>query len=205
MKRRIVDGVVLICIVVGAFMAWRTDRQRARLQAEYHRLVRLTGDLDIKDPSKVYLQAVETGEPLHFAWRVYLPQGRTWNVEMKGLGSVSTTGIVGGESIARVRLLENKDGGLSIFEHFGNATSQSTLGDTSLVEFLKGRWGKVKVEQMGSDGAVATDPNELAVILRVTLPDDLRAEAKAKLAPWLMDQVSSSLFELRLKLNPPPK
>lgn len=39
-------------------------------------------DFDIADPNKAYFQAIETGKPLEFAWRIYLPKNCRLTQEM---------------------------------------------------------------------------------------------------------------------------
>src|SRR6185436_11697936 len=73
MKQRVLNLFLILVAVLGGLLAWQSGRERGRLQAECARLLAITGDLSIDDPSKVYIRALDTREPLHFAWRVYLP------------------------------------------------------------------------------------------------------------------------------------
>lgn len=73
MMRRLPDLILILALMVGGVVAWKADRERGRLAAEHARLARMTGDLPIIDPARVHLLALETGEPLHQAWRIYLP------------------------------------------------------------------------------------------------------------------------------------
>ncbi len=57
MSRRVVDGFLLALVLIGGTLAWHTGRERGRLTQHYERLVRMVGDLPIKDPSKVHVLA----------------------------------------------------------------------------------------------------------------------------------------------------
>ena len=72
-QRTAIDLVLLVVIAAGGVAALQTGRERSRLESTYERLHRKTGDLPIGDPAWVHVRAIETGDPLHFAWRVYFP------------------------------------------------------------------------------------------------------------------------------------
>ena len=73
MKHKLLDWFLIIVVLIGGVLTWQTGRERSRLTARHGRLAKLAGDLRIADPSKVYVLALDTGEPLHFAWRMYFP------------------------------------------------------------------------------------------------------------------------------------
>ena len=72
-EARAFDLILLLVALSGGLLALQNGRQLRQLRAEYERLSTITGDLPISDASKVHVRALETGERLHFAWRVYLP------------------------------------------------------------------------------------------------------------------------------------
>jgi hypothetical protein len=73
MKHRVLDLYLLIAALIGGTLAWQTGRERSRLSEKYDEPARVTGDLPIADASKVHVRALDTGDPMHFAWRVYYP------------------------------------------------------------------------------------------------------------------------------------
>jgi hypothetical protein len=73
MKHKILDVILLLAVLIGRVLAWRTGEERGRLTERHRRLAQVTGDLPIEDPSKVYVLALETGERLHYTRRVYCP------------------------------------------------------------------------------------------------------------------------------------
>src|SRR5690349_2510660 len=106
MMRNAVDLVLLAVVLVGGVLAWRAGHERARLAAHYGRLVDAAGELPADDPSLVYLKALDTGDPLHFAWRVHLPASTNLEVRCStgnGWSGGSWSGSAPTDFIARVR------------------------------------------------------------------------------------------------------
>jgi hypothetical protein len=196
MTRKVIDGFLLLAALVGGFLVWQTGRERARLQVDYKRLVRATGDLTISDPSKVHVLALETGEPLHFAWRVFLPVNyKLIHRSRSGVGGTSTSST-SLEFIARVRLREDADGFLDLYQHFAGGASRGRFGDKALAELLRGRFEKVLVEQLGAPELCTIDPDAPLVLLRLRLPAEMQAEAHEKLSVSERDQYIPVLFDV---------
>jgi hypothetical protein len=63
---------------------------------------------------------------------------------------------------------------------------------------MRDRWGRIRVEQLGAAGLATLGPNQPAVLLRLTLPDDVQAEARKKLSRSVQKQFVPLLFELHL-------
>ena len=61
------------------------------------------------------------------------------------------------------------------------------------------------MEQIGQGDSVAVDPNKQAVLLRLTLPEEMRAEAVEKLSPSVQKQFFPVVFEMKLGPIPPPR
>lgn len=103
--QRIFEITLLVVIVVGGVVLWRTTVQRDELQREHDRLSAKIGVLVIKDPAQVHLRAIDTGDPMHFAWRAYFPANYRWSYTSKsGSGGSSSSSPM--ETILRVRLRE---------------------------------------------------------------------------------------------------
>jgi len=79
---------------------------------------------------------------------------------------------------------------------FSVGSRLTSLGDKALAELLRDHWDKIRVEQLGAPELAVLGPNQPATVLRLTLPDDLRAEAHKK-APYMRAQLPV-LFELNL-------
>ncbi len=198
MKQRAVELLLVLVVLVGAVLALWSGQERRRLQAEHTRLAQITGDLPVEDPSKVYLRALPTNEPLHFAWRVYYPPNYRDLLKHGAGSSHSSWSRSAREFIARVRFREDSKGHLHAYTRFHGGSSTMGLGDRRLSELLQGRWDKIQVEQLGADGIATLETDESAVVLRLTLPRDMQEEARTKLPNYFQDRYSPVLFELTL-------
>jgi hypothetical protein len=187
MKLGVFDVVLLAVTIVGGYFAWQTGRERSRLAEKYDRLVQVTGDLPVADASKVYVRALDTGEPMHFAWRVYVPPNYQQIWKSNHGGSSTSSSSSSSEFITRVRFREGDQGRLDVYTHFSGGSSRSTLADGPFAGLLRDHWGEVRVEQLGAAGLAVLGPDQSAVILRLTLPDDLRDRAPQRFIPVLFE------------------
>jgi hypothetical protein len=178
LKHKLLDAVLLLIALVGGVLVWQTGREQSRLQAKIDWLTRTTGDFSITDPSRIHVVALATGEPLHFAWRVYLPA----NYELVERGtsagpvSASPTGPKPSrELILRVRFREDAKGRLNLYQTYEDERTRATFGGKSLSKVLHGRFDKVLVEQLGTHGIVSVGVDEPLDLLRLKLPPDMEA------------------------------
>ncbi|MDR3633296.1 MAG: hypothetical protein P4L84_05620 [Isosphaeraceae bacterium] len=201
MKRKALDLLLLSILIPGAILAWQSGRERSRVSAQYERLRRVAGDLPIADPSKIYIRALDTGEPFHFAWRVYLPPN--YQLEIRHDGSSSSSWSTSAtEFIARVRIREDERGVLNIYTHFSGTSGRSSFGDASLAEFLRVHGREVQIEQLGGNEVDVVDPKQTASFLRLTFPGTLSKEAQEKLSPHARS-FYPKLFQLEFGPKPP--
>ena len=194
---RMLNTLLLIAAVVGSALTYRAGRLRRELLAEQNRLEQLVGSLPIDDPTKMHVRALDTGQPLHFAWRVYLPAG--FKSQWRGYSGGGSGGPRSRprESIARVRFRENDEGILEVFVHSGGSSSRTTTGNRKLAELLHGRWDELEVEQLGRDQLVVVEPDEIATLVRVTFSESLKLDAKQKLSKRSWKRYQETLFDYR--------
>jgi hypothetical protein len=216
MTRRLPDLILIVLLVIGVVWVGITGIERSRLQAEFDHLAQMTGDLPIGDPSMVHLRALPTGEPLHFAWRVYLPAGyrftrRTYSRSSvpSNVGYSNMTASV--EFIARVRFLE-EDGVLQVYDSFNGSRSRNSIAYNALAKLLRGRWDRLVVEQVGINGVDAIEPDDVAVLLRIKIPEEMEQEARQALGIAPEAPFDPELFRLEIgepspkpKIQPKPK
>jgi hypothetical protein len=207
-KYRIPDLILMVALVVGGVLAWQSARERARLKVDYERLVRATGDLPISDPTKAHFRALETGEPLHFAWRVYLPPNYSMIVRSNG-GTGNYSGSGSQDLIARVRFRPDDAGNWEVFRIFAGSSSRGKFCGKELAGLLKGRTDKILVEQLGAKEIAMVEPKGSAVVLRLTLPEAMQAEARKTLPEYEQHRFIPDLFRLEIgpekpKPAPPP-
>jgi hypothetical protein len=179
MARNVLDRVLLAVVLAGGALAWQAGRERARLAAHHDRLVAAAGELPADDPTLIYLKALDTGDPLHFAWRVHLPARTHLEVRSRtgggwAGGSWSSTDPM--DFIARVRLREDEQGVVNVYTKLISGSSRSGIGSPVLARLLRERAGELKVEQVGKPGVATFDPKakKPTVLLRVALPEALR-------------------------------
>lgn len=81
MPLKLLNLSLLIAAIVGGVFTYQAGQKHRRLVSEFERLKNKVGDLTVDDPSKVHVRVLDTGEDLHFAWRVYFPAGFPFSVK----------------------------------------------------------------------------------------------------------------------------
>ena len=99
---------------VGCYFAIQSTLRKSEHEFHLNQLAdrlqsNTSGAFEIVDPDRIYVKAIETGKPLEFAWRVYLPTGfkKIAVMEMingKSGKSVITTLTQPFETIARFKI-----------------------------------------------------------------------------------------------------
>jgi hypothetical protein len=187
MFRRLLDLSLIVLLLIGGFRAWTTGRERSKLQAESERLIKATGDFRIGDPAKIQILAIETGEPFHYAWRIYLPANHQFVKFRNSMWAGTNIGTKPVEFIGRVRIIE-EHGIIKAYDYFyGGSRNVEEIGGKKLADFLRGRWDRLVVEQAGEKGLATSDPDVAFLVFRLTMPPEMLAEARAKF-PEEMDK-----------------
>ena len=192
-------------ILVGGVLAWKTGRERGRLWTTFERLSRKTGDLAVGDPSKVYVQALKTGDPMHFAWRVCTCPTTNSYLKSNSGNTMSAWSTDARDFIARVRFREDEQGRIQVYTQFHGGSSRMSLGDEALARLVHGRWDKIRVEQLGLGEVATIEPDQPAVLLKLTMPDDMQAEARKGLPPYDREKYVPTFFEIGLDPEKKPK
>lgn len=182
MFQRIVDLLLLCGLVSGACYFFQSASLRGDLAKEHARLVRKVGTLQIKSPDKVYLQALDTGEPLHFAWRVYLPENHTFGMNSKtrlrSSGSSSRS-----EFTLRYRFYQQRGKWFVYKEtfYFNHGTDYEVKSPDLIAALSAGleRIRQLQIEQLGLHGTVEIGREETVVLLKIRLPQGERPPANA--------------------------
>ena len=168
------------------------------MEARYHRLAGITGDLKITDPTKVYIQALETDDPMHFAWRIYYPPNYKQMLQ-NGNGFGGTRWSSGSsEFIARVRFRPNESGYMEVYTRFAGGSSRggfeigSSLNCSSIIgtRFTSNSWL--------ATGLTELEPDESAVLLKLSLPEEIEAQARKTLSPSMQKSFIPVVYELGL-------
>jgi hypothetical protein len=204
MIRKATELFLIAIVVIGGVLAWRSGRERARLGVEYARLSHAVGDLTITDPAKIHILAIDTGEPLHYAWRVYLPPHT--NRMLRG-GSVSRTLISASqpqEFVVRIRIRQSAEKSrLQIYEQIEFGRSVNDLGDERLAAIVRGHEREILVEQLGTGGVAVLDPSQSAVLLRLVMSEGMQSKARQALDPEDIPRFLPDLLRYELSPQPP--
>jgi hypothetical protein len=186
LRYRPLDAILLLIALAGGVFVWRTGQEQARIRAKIERMSRTAGDLVVTDPSRVHVLALDTGEPLHFAWRVYLPADfdlvqQVTSGQPVGVSHASSS--PSRELILRVRFRENAEGALNLYESLEDSNFRTSFGDESLAKVLHGRFDKVLVEQLGTRTQASVGVDEPLDLLSLRLPADMEAEVLKEMLP----------------------
>ena len=202
MARKIIDLVLVAVVLAGGVLAVRAGRERAVLAAHHRRLVAAAGELAVEDPKLVYVKAIETGDPLHFAWRVHLPAAVSLNVRFTMHGNASTeswTPVAAKDFIARVQLRPTVEGRMEVYVELLNSRRAWTRAKSDLSDRLRHHANNLKIDQIGRPCAATIDPKAKppTVLLRVSLP------ASPEDRHAVNDKSSSSTPIVELMIGPP--
>lgn len=179
MNRRLFDCILLLITLAGVVPAWLTSIEVRRLTREHERFERMSQSLVVTDPSKVHLIAIDTGDPYHFAWRVFTPAN--YQMSLSSIGSFIQTKQ--GESLAQVRFIRNHYGQICISTTFLGIESYVYQFERETADMLLDHWNDVTVYRAGSTGSVVAGENGRLVLLRLTLSEDALREIGPKLEP----------------------
>lgn len=195
MSIRTINRTLLAIIVIGLLLGLRAAIERRHLLAEQTRLQTKVGDLAISDPSKPHVRALPTGEEMHFAWHAHIPAGLaiTWAKGLDDPGSSLKSTET--EFLVRVRLRADEQG-LQAFVKRPSTSGSHWLGGQELADLLHDHWGQIEVEQFGSDGVAVINVDQVTTVLRLTLPDDLKQEARHVLDEQTWKRIEEDIFVL---------
>jgi hypothetical protein len=198
--------LLLIALVLGVILAVMTGLQRSSREAEFRRLAKEIGDLTIEDGSKVHVLALETGEPLDFAWRVYVPTDFSTRIGFGG--QMFDSGYSGNQDpvdfIVRARFRKSADGSLDIFVKEGDGSMRPNYVNKEVAALIRDHPEWVRVEQLGKDGIAVVDPKRNVLLLQLRMSPEMEAEARKTIPPDELKNYIDDLFDiiLSVKVNP---
>jgi hypothetical protein len=186
LRHRFLDAFLLMIALAGGVLVFESSQEQARIREKLDQMTRTTGEFSVTDPSRIHVLAVDTGEPLHFAWHVYLPADYELIPREASSGPVRVTSpssIPARELILRVRFREDNEGRLDLYQKHENGSQRGSFGNKALSRVLHGRFDKVLVQQMGKHSVESVGVNEPLDLLSLKLPEDLEAEIRKGLPP----------------------
>lgn len=180
MIRRVLDVLLLSIALAGTVPALRTAREVRRLTIERDRLAKIAGDLVVVDRSKTHWLALDTGEPMHFAWHVYTPANCRLILRSDTVPEASF-GFPQGELIVRLRFRDDLQRNKLIFINFEGHESYTYSLDATASGLMRDYEKTLKIEQGGALATAVVDPARPFVLLRITLPQEAVSDAEKKL------------------------
>lgn len=179
--RQLIDlGLVILIFVAITVVWWRAGVERD-LRADYERLYSDVGELTVPDPNKAYVRALETGDPLHFAWRCYFPANYPYSFSDSAGSGLETSTSTATEFVLRIRYRCDERGQWHHFKKLSTGTSAGNLGNQRFSQFLSAHWKRLRVERLGERGVEELPENAPATLLRFSVPDDLLEAARLQL------------------------
>lgn len=195
---RWINVALALVALYGVFVAFREARLNEGLAEQHRVLAAEIGFLDISDPSKVHVVALASEDPLHFRWRIYLPEKYSVVWRTSEVGAGSNTSIGPENFIAQVRFRKSEYGFVRIFTDLESHGSVGSLGGRELEKFLLDRWDEIETVQLGADGPAVIEPQEVVTLLRLRMPAAMEEEAEAFLPASWAKQVVPVLYEVRV-------
>lgn len=200
MRIRVINTTLLVITLIGVVFAYRAGNKYRQLLAEYTQLEAELGQMPIADPSKICVLALETGEELHFAWRVYFPANsqprwrHTYSWGSSTGWTLSSNDPM--QCIVRVRIREDGHGALEMFTKKDAGGSRTVLAERELADLVRGHWNELPIEQLGANGMVMVNPIEIATLLRLTLPADLKQKGEESDNKFMRRWVQKDFLEI---------
>ncbi len=185
-RRLTLDAALIAAIAILGYINVSTGLERSRLAAIIAAAPPPPADFRIGDRSRRHVQAIRTLDPHQFAWLVHLPPGTAEARASTGDRIAGGDRIDHSEMVVRIGFRELPDAGFAIDARYDGHPATSRLGDAALGRLLRGRWDQLVVEQAGRDRPLVADSEAPTTLLRLALPPDLIAEARAtlSLADW---------------------
>ena len=196
MSIKLLYGVVLISIILGAVLAVRSGLENRRLLAEHRALAEQVGYLPISDPTKVHVVALETNDAHHFSWRIYEPPKFRARVATRG-GSGTYSHSTSHDYLVNMRFRRNHDGLLQAFMDQGAGSSLRSLGNREFADLVYNRWDELEIEQLATDGVRRIENDEVVHLLRMRLSPTMQEAAREILSESQYEHFSEALLDIR--------
>jgi hypothetical protein len=203
---RTVSLLLFTIALIGGYYAWQSGKERAGLLSQIAPIEKRIGSFPIVDPTLVHVQAMETQQPLEFAWRIYLPANfkmtllQTFN--QNGSSSWGGSNTQPSEFIARVVLREH-NGSIECFTRFNNSSGVSSMQSPIHVIAIREHWEHLKIEQLGKPTLASIQPDGESTLLRISLPSELFDSLKGKHKDSSNPSMTEDLLQIRIVKQAP--
>ena len=195
-------GALVIMIAVGLIGLVVDQIKLRRLQSEKSRLQRLVGKLDVDDDARIHIALVESPEPLHRVWRVYLPANSTWRLAHEsafgGSGWSQSGRSEARNELWRWRVVGSNE---SFRSHVlsGSGSSTSSI-QPRMAEYLRSNWKQLDVQVAGADGTQVASADQIIPLVTIHVPTDLLPKVKEELGERTWEHLKEKPL-LRMELG----
>ena len=178
---RILNILLLLIILVGVFFAWQARTGFEPTRSEYARLTAKVGRLPIGDATKVHVLALETNDPLDFAWQIYVPANLDWQWHTTRF-QYTTSRSTGKEQASRTELVRARFRKIDDQWYvWHKILGSGGLSSSSYAQLLE-RPELLHIEQLGVGKLRVIDPDEVVTLLSVTGKQPSRPDDPAMVA-----------------------
>ena len=195
-------GALVIMIAVGLIGLVIDQVKLRRSQSQESRLERLVGKLDVDDHTRIHIALIESSEPLHHVWRVYLPARSAWRVTHESASSGSGWSQ-SGPSEARNEIwrwrVVGSDGAFRSHVLSGSGSSTSSI-QPEMARFLRSNWRDLEMEIAGEHGLQIASTDQIIPLVTISVPTDLLPKAKEALGERTGEQLKEKPL-LRMELG----
>ncbi len=203
---RSVSLLLLTISLIGGYYAWQSGTERAGLMSQIARIEKRIGSFPIVDPTLVHVLAIETQQPLEFAWRIYLPANfkmtRVQTFNQSGSSSWGSSRSDASEFIARVVLREH-NGSLECFNSFNSSSGLSSTQSPIHAIAIREHWKNLKIDQLGKPTLAIIQPDEETTLLRISLPSELFESLNLKHKDSSNPSMTEDLLQIRFVKQAP--
>ena len=176
--------VLFVFVVFTAARFYFVQSEVTTLRAEYARVSAKYKDIDVLNPKSYYAAAVETGDPMAFAWRYHQPSGVDLisRAEYGALGS--STVPLPADPRRKLKLhriaFESTDDGIRYYDNHRPRSYNDIRWNRELGKFLSNHWGELRFSALGEGGsAIELPPDAVLTFLTIEVPPELEEELKA--------------------------
>jgi len=203
---RTVSFVLLTITLIGGYFAWQSGQERAALLSQIARIEKRIGSFPIVDPTLVHVRAIDTQQPLEFAWRIYLPahfkMTNAQTFDPSGTNYYHYSGSEPSEFIARVILREH-NGSMECYTSFNFSSGVSSTQNPLHLIAIREQWEHLHIEQLGKPELAKFQPNEEMPLLRISLPSELFESLKLKHKDSKSQSMTEDLLQIRFVKRAP--
>lgn len=200
MITRCINLLLLLLAAVGFLYTFRARSELRKVRGEHDLLAAQFGTLDVEDPEKYYVVRIDTGDPMHFAWRIYRPDKLQLKTRASSIGGGSNSWSLSGpagEEIFRIRFRIDERG-MRVFSKRQGSSSTFGLGDPQTDGFLKKHWEELDIEVMGDGEAEEAATDQVLKLLSIRVPESLAAQANQEIGRQVFQMPPQPIMIFRM-------